>query len=219
MFTFYFVHHLRNYTIPSPDKMNPHPPPISSQLIPNKTKTKKLKSPSSHKRKKDKKQSNDPNASISVTQYRGVRSLFAIRKARRKALEGQQIPLLNIVYTTAFLQFVIVICITTLIHFRTDTEFFFYNTTETFNGIFKLDSDADSQLLRTENLINSLQTKFNIFFNLTKKYSDHFIYPEDILIENKSVDSHHRHNLIPSAVVTFNFKQLYITRSYLTLVI
>lgn len=162
------------------------------------------------------KKKNKNNDEIKIVQYRGIRSLFALRAARREILKGQKVPLLNIIYTTAFLQVFIVICITTLITLRKDTEYFFLNTTQTFNGIFKLDDDIDTSLLRTGDIINTLHDKFSIFFNLTKEYSDHFIYPEDILIENTTESAatyhhhHHHHNLIPTAILKFNFKSHYL---------
>ena len=86
------------------------------------------KSKSKNKSKSKKKKENQSSDEIKIVQYRGIRSLFAIRAARRSALKGQKIPLLNIVYTTAFLQVFIVICITTIISLRQETEYFFLNT-------------------------------------------------------------------------------------------
>lgn len=217
MLNFYFVHKFGGCTISSsPSDEYPveqtqklkkgSKQRMTSQQNKQQSKSKKsiTKSKSKSVKSNKKKQENDDE--IKIVQYRGIRSLFAIRAARRDALKGQKIPLLNIVYTTAFLQVFIVICITTIITLRKETEFFFLNTGQSFDGIFRLDHDGDISLLRTGNIINALHDKFSIFFNLTKDFSDHFIYPEDILIENTTSGNKHHHNLIPSAILQFEFK-------------
>lgn len=209
MFSFYIIHKFAGFSISissSDENFN----------LDKKVKSKKrtsIDTMSQVNKIKNKNKSNNNNKSnddIKIVQYRGIRSLFAIRAARRDALKGQKIPLLNIVYTTAFLQVFIVICITTIITLRKETEYFFLNTKQTFDGIFRIDDDLDTNLLRAGNIINALHDKFTIFFNLRKEYSDHFIYPDDILIENTTSNNHHHHNTIPSATLTFNFKDYFM---------
>ena len=38
------------------------------------------------------------------------------------------------------------------------------------------------------------------------------MYPDDILIENTTMNNHHHHNLIPSATLTFDFKNYYMSQ-------
>ena len=218
MFSFYIIHKFAGFAISSSDEHSNSVKKIKSQKQKRGSSfddimSKSQENKSINKSKSKSKSKNKSNDDIKIVQYRGIRSLFAIRAARRDALKGQKIPLLNIVYTTAFLQVFIVICITTIITLRKETEYFFLNTKSTFDGIFRIDDDLDTNLLRAGNIINALHDKFAIFFNLTKEYSDHFIYPDDILVENTTINSHHHHNLIPSATLKFNFKDYFMDKT------
>ena len=135
-----------------------------------------------------------------IDQYRGVRSLYEQRHQR--VGKRKKIPILDILYTTAFLQCLIVVCITVIITYRRETEAFFLNTKSSFTAIFGIDSVTESYLLRTDNVITMLHDKFQVFFSLNHEYCDRYVYPEDIKIENET-GNHSLHNLMPTATLQF----------------
>ena len=154
-----------------------------------------------------------------IDQYRGIRSLYEQRHLRIG--KRKKIPILSILYTTAFLQCLIVICITTIITYRRETEAFFLNTNQSFKAIFGLDSFESSTLsspsnglLRIDNVITNLTSQFDVFFNLSRQYVDHYIYPENIKIENKTAKNHTVHNLMPTALLQFHYDDDDVVKEY-----
>ena len=80
---------------------------------------------------------------------------------------------------------------------RSHIDKFFYYNTEAFKGIFRFDDNGEG-LYPRDVMVANIREKFDIYFNLTQKYVDVFIYPDGVLYYKNN-------SLYPTSTLEFVF--------------